>query len=593
MTATTPPSRSFRELDFLALPLLAGGGARRVARGFSVDVPWGLARFGALVLQGGWWALEWAGEVDPAGLEIRLSSPGNPLVIAPGDAADTFRLHLEDGVAWDVAALLSPWPGDAAFETLKLRRLGRSEELRLMASGVGRLMTSDRPLTRLSHAAARVLSGRTVGVSTTDIRPSAPATARDAPNDEPRGDLQRIEQHGLVALKRAGQALHPRAFDLAAQAFARSDRVRAVYGDVAEAGLITPRPQWDAELARWWDLAGAPVFLRAEDAPAGDDAPAVVARLAAAGAIQRIPLPLAMQATRHDPALAPVPLPNLARTPRVTAIIPTRFRIDLLEACLAGLIEATGYPDLEVVVVDNGSTDQRLPDVLANAGRRLQLIRVEDRGGFNFPRLIAAGAARATGEVLLLLNDDVEAQETGWLHRLIESAMRPDVGAVGARLLYPDGTVQHAGAVLGIGGVCGHLWKGASPAEQARNPYIAYPGRRMAVTGACLAVRREAYDRVGGLDAEAFPVAFNDIDFCLRLNAAGYRTLYRGDAVLTHHESQSRGTDDANEARRKRLEVETGRFLERWRPLLADDPFGSPAFDPMSEAGLVHRSLRR
>lgn len=567
---------------------------------FAFDAPWAMARFGAHRLRGGWWALDWAGaregEVDPAGLEVRLSSAGHPLVIAPGDAAHTFRLHLEDGVAWDVAILLSPWPGRAAFAKLKLRRLDRGEEIGLLAAGVKRLMKADRPVERLARAAARVLSGRTVGVTTVDGAPAEARAEAGARTASPPAGLERVERDGMVALKRTDQILHALAFELAAAAFARWPDARAIYGDVTEDGVILPRPGWDDELAAWWDLAGTPVFLRAGEAFIEDDARATVAAIATAhgaSAVRRIALPLAEQAARRHPVLAPVPVPVLARTPRVTAIIPTKFRIDLLEACLKGLIERTDYPDLEIVIVDNGCADPRFAGVLEAAGKHLGLARVEDFGPFNFPRLIASGAARATGEVLLLLNDDIEPMQTGWLHRMVESVMRPEVGAVGARLLFPDGSVQHAGTIMGIGGVCGHLWKGASRDAQARNPYIACPGQRMAVTGACLAVRREVYAQVGGLDAEAFPVALNDIDFCLRLHAAGYRTVYRGDAVLTHHESQSRGTDDADEARRKRLEVETGRFLERWRPKLADDPFGSPAFDPLSEAGIVHRSLRR
>src|SRR5262249_53457867 len=154
-----------------------------------------------------------------------------------------------------------------------------------------------------------------------------------------------------------------------------------------------------------------------------------------------------------------------------------------------------------------------------------------------------------SGEVLLVFNDDVQAIEPSWLKRMAASVLEPDVGAVGARLLYPDRSVQHAGVMIGIGGACGHLWKGTKPEEAALNPMIMCPGQRLAVTGACLAVRREAYDRVGGMDQEAFPVAYNDIDFCLRLGAIGLKSIYRGDAALVHHESQSRGADNANEQR--------------------------------------------
>jgi GT2 family glycosyltransferase len=289
--------------------------------------------------------------------------------------------------------------------------------------------------------------------------------------------------------------------------------------------------------------------------------------------------------------LQPTPVPKLARHPRVSVVIPTKFRIDLLKLCLDGLAGATDYPDLEVIVVDNGCTDPAFPGLLEAASKKLNLRRVEDLGDFNFPRLVNLGAAESTGEIILLLNDDVQPLHAGWLSRLVDSVMDKSVGAVGAQLIYPDGSIQHAGVSLGFGGVCSHLWRGMPADEAARMPPIVMPGSRSAVTGACLAVRRDAFDAVQGLDGQAFPVAFNDVDFCLRLNAAGFRTVYRGDAVLVHHESQSRGPDDATPERRRRLTVEASRFLARWRQLIDEDPYSSPAFDPSVDIGAVHRAL--
>jgi GT2 family glycosyltransferase len=269
-------------------------------------------------------------------------------------------------------------------------------------------------------------------------------------------------------------------------------------------------------------------------------------------------------------------------------IIPTKYRIDLLEKCLTGLRAKTGYPDLEVIVVDNGADDPRFAGVLADAASQLDLRKIEQVGPFNFSQLVNAGVRVSSGEVVLLLNDDVEPIASGWLHRLVASAAITGVGAVGAYLTYPNGSVQHAGVVLGLGGVCGHLWRGLGPVEASRNVYVQSSGTRMAVTGACLAVRREAFDAVGGFDEKAFPVAFNDIDFCLRLHAAGYRNVYRGDAKLIHHESQSRGPDDASATTRGRLAVETSRFMQRWKHLVSNDPHFSPAFDSAVERGVAH-----
>jgi GT2 family glycosyltransferase len=220
----------------------------------------------------------------------------------------------------------------------------------------------------------------------------------------------------------------------------------------------------------------------------------------------------------------------------------------------------------------------------------VRLIHVVDTGYFNFSRLANAGVAQSSGEVVLLLNDDVEPIRTGWLHRMVDAVMRPDVGAVGARLVYPDRSIQHAGVAMGIGGVCGHLWRGLREQDAARCPYVVYPGERMAVTGACMAVRRDVFNRVGGFDEVSFPVSLNDIDFCLRVRSLGLRNIYRGDAVLIHYESQSRGPDTANFRTRRRLARETEAFLSRWRHILQDDPFGSPEFDMRTESGAVHYS---
>ena len=195
--------------------------------------------------------------------------------------------------------------------------------------------------------------------------------------------------------------------------------------------------------------------------------------------------------------------------------------------------------------------------------------------------------------MILLLNDDVLALAPGWLHRMVDSAMDMHTGAVGARLLYTSGAIQHAGVMMGLGGICGHLWRHQSAEAAKTNPHIIYPGRRMAVTGACLAVRRAAFDSVNGLDEINYPVTLNDIDFCLRLDREGLRTIYRGDAVLLHDESQSRGSDDDERRKRERRRGETSRFRKMWGHMLDDDPFGSPAFDISTETGAVQNSPRR
>ena len=261
--------------------------------------------------------------------------------------------------------------------------------------------------------------------------------------------------------------------------------------------------------------------------------------------------------------------------PMVSVVIPTRDRHGLLAACIDGLVHGTDYPRLEIVIVDNGSSEPAalaLLDHLERAGTARVLRRP---GQFNWAALTNDGARASRGDVLLLLNNDIEPLVPDWLSELVSHAVRPGVGAVGAKLLYPDGTVQHAGVILcgdnvarhvhvGIKGDAGGYWGRANQVQQFS-----------AVTGACVAVRRTAFEAVGGLDAGRFLVDFADIDFCLRLRAAGLRVVWTPHAMLTHHESASRGSF-ATVAKAARYEVERQAMVARWGRLLDEDPFYSP-----------------
>ena len=196
---------------------------------------------------------------------------------------------------------------------------------------------------------------------------------------------------------------------------------------------------------------------------------------------------------------------------------------------------------------------------------------------FNFAAVNNFAAARATGELLLFLNNDVEAVNADWLDRLVDRALLPGVGAVGAKLLYPDGTVQHGGVAVGLHGAAGHLHQflpGESPGYMNR---LQVPHNVSAVTGACLLIPRTVFERVDGFDEE-FALAYNDIDLCLKAGRAGYRTVWTPDAVLTHHESKTRGEDDTP-GKRCRLEREVERLREKWADLFrAGDPYFGPQF---------------
>ncbi|MGJ4803777.1 glycosyltransferase family 2 protein [Luteimonas sp. SDU82] len=260
--------------------------------------------------------------------------------------------------------------------------------------------------------------------------------------------------------------------------------------------------------------------------------------------------------------------------PKVSLIIPTRDRVDLLRTCVDSILSRTSYPAYEVVVVDNQSSDPAALDYLAQLDRdpRVRVLRYD--APFNYSAINNWAAGRCDGAVLGLLNNDVEVISPDWLDELVSQAVRPGVGAVGAMLYYPNDTIQHAGVVLGIHGVAAHQYAGMSRGYPGHGGRARVAQELSAVTGACLVVTRAAYESVGGLD-EALQVAFNDIDFCLRLLEAGYRNVWTPFAELYHHESASRGAEDTDE-KRERFGNEVALMLRRWGPRLARDPAYNP-----------------
>ncbi|GJE69672.1 glycosyltransferase family 2 protein [Methylorubrum podarium] len=269
------------------------------------------------------------------------------------------------------------------------------------------------------------------------------------------------------------------------------------------------------------------------------------------------------------------PLPE--PPPLVTVVIPTRDRAELLGVVLDGLFARTDYPALDVVVVDNGSTEPATRDLFARYAAEPRLRVLPAPGPFNFSDLSNRGAAAARGTILLFLNNDIEVLEPGWLTELASIASDPEIGAVGAKLLYPDGTIQHGGIVLGIGGIAGHSHLGLPGHEPGSFARMLLSQEVSAVTGACLAVRAQVFSEVGGFDAAHLAVAFNDVDLCLRIRAAGYRIVWTPHARLVHHESKSRGAEDTPE-KRARFEAESRVMRERWEPVLRADPYYNPNF---------------
>jgi GT2 family glycosyltransferase len=254
----------------------------------------------------------------------------------------------------------------------------------------------------------------------------------------------------------------------------------------------------------------------------------------------------------------------LDREPLVTVIIPTRDRVDLLAQAIEGIERKTDYRNVEILVVDNGSSDPATLDYLRATPHRV----LRDDGPFNFSRLNNRAAHEARGELLLLLNNDTEPLRDDWLRSMVEHALRPEVGIVGAKLLYPSGKVQHAGVVLGIGSVAGHSHK-HFPGDAGGYYHAADLIRNFsAVTAACMLVRSDVFKDLGGLDEVNLAVAFNDVDFCLRARERGYLVVWTPEALLTHFESESRGFD-LNPR-------EIDYMLRRWSETLIRDPYYSP-----------------
>lgn len=262
--------------------------------------------------------------------------------------------------------------------------------------------------------------------------------------------------------------------------------------------------------------------------------------------------------------------------PLVSFVIPTRDRADLLGLALRSLIALTRYRAFEIIIVDNGSSEPEtfaLFDEIKELWPATQVIR--DDGGFNYPRICNAGVDAASGSLICLLNNDIEVVEPGWLDEMVALASLPGAGIVGAKLLFPDRTIQHAGVIAGLFAYAGHWFAHATATAGGYEDRLHSRQNLSAVTGACLLIRRDCWDRIGPLDAERFAEDCNDIDLCLRAMAGGYEVVWTPFACLVHHESASRGRRRAK-AHRERLKAQRARFEARWHVSTLVDPHYNP-----------------
>ena len=264
--------------------------------------------------------------------------------------------------------------------------------------------------------------------------------------------------------------------------------------------------------------------------------------------------------------------------PLVSILIPNKDHTDDLEKCLHSLYARTNYDRFEVIVIENNSTDKATFDYYKTLPQRYEDCRVvRYEGGFNFSAINNFGRKAAKGDFLLLLNNDVEILSHDWLGEMVGEAIQPGVAACGAMLYYPDDTIQHAGVITGLGGYAGHSHKYHRRGASGYMFRLATVQDYSAVTAACLLVRTEVYDALNGLDEE-FTVAFNDVDFCLRIREAGWRIAWTPYAELYHYESKSRGSDEKDPVKKARFDAERARLYARHgRENILRDPYYSPS----------------
>jgi O-antigen biosynthesis protein len=430
----------------------------------------------------------------------------------------------------------------------------------------------------------------------------------------------------VVALLPAGHALAPHAPMMIAEAVAAFPRFALIYGDedcfdddgrrhnallhcnwnaellrstpylsglvVARRSALLALPPIDGAVTTWWGL-----LLRLTEGAAQADVvhiPHVLSHCVAAQRMSRqVSAPAAtatdvelvrqhlgrcgVAATVEAAAAGGVHVRYAVPTPAplVSLIIPTRNGLHLLRQCVQSILERTTYTPYELVIVDNGSDDPAtlhyLRELQADARIRVQ----RDDRPFNFAALNNAAVPLCRGHVLGFVNNDVEVITPGWLDEMVGLGLRADVGAVGARLWFSNATLQHAGVILGIGGVAAHIHQ-RLPREQPGYLARAHVTQEFsAVTAACMLMRRDVFEQVNGFDEVAFAVDYNDIDLCLRVRSAGYRVVWTPHAELFHHESATRG-NNWNDEQKARHAREVQRMRERWARWLDNDPAYNP-----------------
>lgn len=387
---------------------------------------------------------------------------------------------------------------------------------------------------------------------------------------------------GQPALYRTRRLLDCGGLQPAAAPHERYDLMLRATRDAREGDAVRHLPRVLLHRGRGGSRNRPPPFP--ERTTAQPDMRAVAERCLAASSGTTLRLGMAERAGGAWPAVSAV-LP--ARPPLVTVIMPIRDRPELLETCATGVLDRTDYPAIELIVADNGSAEPETRRLLRRLERDARVRVLPLPGAFNWSLLNNAAAREARGDVLLLLNNDIEVVDPGWLAPLVAHAMRPEVGAAGARLLYPgpDQRLQHGGIALNRDESAVHLLHYATPERAGYRGALVLTRPTGAVTGACLATRKAVFEEVGGLD-ERLRVAWNDVDYCLRVRARGLQVVWTPDSTLLHLELATRGRDmDPQQVARH--EGEHSRFLRTWRDAATHDPFLNPNLRATADGDVV------
>ena len=570
--AISPVARAGR-FDFRIDAVTALSRAALVWRGLAFDPAWLPWAFGAKLI----------GSHREAWQTLRFAATATPL-------ENYHRWKRENMRAWEPDGLDRPRFDWTQGPVVHLAMDAAGAPAEAVAATIASLQAQVYPRWQLSISGGSALPAGIAGLAAGDAR----IGTDDGPAPASPGDL--------VGRALAGDVFAPHAMAVLADAAHERPDITAFYGDeevlLPSGRLGEPRllPAFSRRFQARSGYLGHGMFVRAGClAAAGCGKTVHLAqadgeRLAEAlarqpdGAVLHIrrvlrSCPPRVPASGSAPATVPVAGGRPPAWPKVAIVIPTRDHPKLLAKCIEGLDTLTDYPDFEVVLVDNGTTDTKALALIESLKANPRYTILHRPGPFNYSALCNDGAAASDAPMLLFLNNDIVMLNDQWLKPLVALALEPDVGVVGSKLLFPNGRIQHAGVVLGLGSIAGHIYRGAAADIPGYLDRLTVPHEVSSVTGACIAIERRKFDAIGRFDAENLPVELNDIDLCLRAAEHGLTTLWTPESVLCHLQSASRGFQVKPY---KIYDKERRFFIARWANVIRDDPYFHPALSLFS-----------